>query len=160
MWVLRKWQILRNWRVWIYQRSDKIFNESTKKAFLAKIKTRWQKRHVDNCGLYENDIFCETGEFGKDWHNEITKQAYWQLTIFAKMANLRKWGIDRARIHSWSGMAILRTMTNFAKMANLIAKLTFVRFLPKWAKAIKDEFLNAFALYSKCGQVVISQLFA
>ena len=133
--------ILRKWQMW-----KKIISG------LAKIKTRWQKRHVDNCGLYENDIFCETGEFGKDWHNEITKQAYWQLTIFAKMANLRKWRIDRARIHPWSGMAILRTMTNFAKMANLIAKLTFVRFLPKWAKAIEDEFLNAFALYSKFGQ--------
>ena len=31
---------------------------------LAKIKTRWQKRHVDNCGFYENDKFCEIGEFG------------------------------------------------------------------------------------------------
>ena len=31
---------------------------------LAKIKIRWQKRHVDNCGLYENDKFCEIGEFG------------------------------------------------------------------------------------------------
>ena len=160
MWVLRKWQFCEIGEFGFIKGLTKIFNESTKEAFLAKIKTRWQKRHVDNCGLYENDIFCETGEFGKDWHNEITKQAYWQLTIFAKMANLRKWGIDRARIHPWSGMAILRTMTNFAKMANLIAKLTFVRFSPKWAKAIEDEFLNAFALYSKCGQVVISHLFA
>ena len=40
----------------------------------------------------------------------------------------------------------------FTGVSNLIAKLTFVRFLPKWAKAIKDEFLNAFALYSKFGQ--------
>ena len=28
---------------------------------LAKIKTRSQKRHVDNCGFYENDKFCEIG---------------------------------------------------------------------------------------------------
>ena len=34
----------------------------------------------------------------------------------------------------------------FAGVSNLIAKLTFARFLPKWAKAIEDEFLNAFAL--------------
>ena len=27
----------------------------------------------------------------------------------------------------------------------MIGKLTFVRFLPEWAKAIEDEFLNAFA---------------
>ena len=40
----------------------------------------------------------------------------------------------------------------FTGVSNLIAKLTFVRFLPKWAKAIEDEFLNAFALYSKSGQ--------
>ena len=26
----------------------------------------WQKRLVDNCGCYENHIFCENGEFGKD----------------------------------------------------------------------------------------------
>ena len=40
----------------------------------------------------------------------------------------------------------------FTGVSNLVAKLTFVRFLPKWAKAIEDEFLNAFALYSKFGQ--------
>ena len=26
-----------------------------------------------------------TGEFGKDWDNETTKQSYWQLAIFTKM---------------------------------------------------------------------------
>ena len=36
-----------------------------------------------------------TGEFGKDWDNETTKQSYWQLTIFTKTANVGKW----ARIH-------------------------------------------------------------
>ena len=66
---------------------------------MAKIKTRWQKRHVDNCGPYENDIFCETGEFGKDWDNETTKQSYWQLAIFIKMANLGKWGIEQESTH-------------------------------------------------------------
>ena len=40
----------------------------------------------------------------------------------------------------------------FTGVSNLIEKLTFVRFLPKWAKAIEDEFLNAFALCSKFGQ--------
>ena len=40
----------------------------------------------------------------------------------------------------------------FTGVSNLIAKLIFVRFLPKWAKAIEDEFLNAFAFYSKSGQ--------
>ena len=40
----------------------------------------------------------------------------------------------------------------FTGVSNLIAKLTFVRFLPKWAKAIEDECLNAFALFSKLGQ--------
>ena len=48
----------------------------TKRANLARIykifitmtliKTWWKKGHVDNCGSYENDIFCEIGEFGKD----------------------------------------------------------------------------------------------
>ena len=54
-----------------------------------KFKTRWQKRHVDNCGFYE------TGEFGKDWDNKTTKQAYWQLAIFTKMESLRKWWIGQ-----------------------------------------------------------------
>ena len=38
--------------------------------------------------------FCEIGEFGKDlsrvWEknlNRTTKEAYWQLAIFTKMAN-------------------------------------------------------------------------
>ena len=40
----------------------------------------------------------------------------------------------------------------FTWMSNLIAKLTFVTFLPKWGKAIEDESLNPFALFSKFGQ--------
>ena len=48
---------------------------------LAKIKTRSQKRHVDNCGFYENDKFCEIGEFGiisglAKKLNETTKEAF------------------------------------------------------------------------------------
>ena len=48
---------------------------------LAKIKTRWQKRHVDNCGFYENDKFCEIGEFEfisglAKILNETTKEAF------------------------------------------------------------------------------------
>ena len=49
---------------------------------LAKIKPRWQKRHLDNCGSYENDKFCEIGEFGfinglPKILNETTKEAFW-----------------------------------------------------------------------------------
>ena len=40
---------------------------------MVKIKTRWQNRHVDNCGFYENDKCCKIREFGKDsskvWEN-------------------------------------------------------------------------------------------
>ena len=48
---------------------------------LAKIKTRWQKSHVDNCGFYENDKVCEIGEFGfikglAKILNETTKEAF------------------------------------------------------------------------------------
>ena len=48
---------------------------------LAKIKTRWQKRHVDNCGFYENDKFCEIDEFEfinglAKVLNEIPKEAF------------------------------------------------------------------------------------
>ena len=45
----------------------------------------------------------------------------------------------------------------FTGVSNSIAKLTFVRFLPKWAKAIEDEFLNAIANSVK---VVICHIFA
>ena len=122
---------------------------------MAKIKTRWQKRHVDNCGFYENDKFCETGEFGKDWDNETTKQAYWQLAIYTILANLRKWGIGQESINGlakpqmrwqrgeyWqkanfdkygecakkksSRVWIFSTMTNFEDMANLAR--TYQRF--------------------------------
>ena len=49
--------------------------------YLAKVKTRCQKRHVDNCGFYENDKFFEIGEFGfiKDLAKiliETTKEAF------------------------------------------------------------------------------------
>ena len=40
-----------------------------------------------------------TGEFGKDWDNETTKQSYWQLAIFTKMANVGKWGIEQESTH-------------------------------------------------------------
>ena len=45
MWVLQKWQI---WQEFI--------------EGLVKIKTRQQNRHVDNCGLYENDKCCKVGK--------------------------------------------------------------------------------------------------
>ena len=74
---------------------------------LVKMWAGWQKRHVNNCGFYENDIFCEIGEFCKGFItckglaknlNEPTKEAYWRLAIFAKMANLRKRGIGKESI--------------------------------------------------------------
>ena len=48
---------------------------------LGKIKTRRQKRHVDNCGFYENDKFCQIGQFGfiiglAKIFNETTKEAF------------------------------------------------------------------------------------
>ena len=48
---------------------------------LAKSKTRWWKRHVDNYGFYENDRWCEIGEFGfikglAKILNETTKEAF------------------------------------------------------------------------------------
>ena len=105
--IIRKWQILgekgkfrQSWRVCqkVIEASAKYSNKITKVASwqmtilrklqiwqefigLAKIKTRWQKRHVDNCGFYENDKFCEIGEFGfinglAKILNETTKEAF------------------------------------------------------------------------------------
>ena len=63
---------------------------------MAKIKTRWEKRHVDNCGLYENDIFCETyrriWEGLRQWDNETVKLT---VGVFHKNGNLGKWGIEQ-----------------------------------------------------------------
>ena len=100
-------------------------------------KTRWQKRHVDNCGLYENDIFCETGEFGKDWDNETTKQLYWQLAIFTKMANLGKWGIEQESTH------------DLVKTSNEVIKrgiLTKDKFRQIWW--VCQKFIKGLAKYS------------
>ena len=63
---------------------------------MAKIKTRWEKRHVDNCGLYENDIFCETyrriWEGLRQWDNETVILT---VGVFHKNGNLGKWGIEQ-----------------------------------------------------------------
>ena len=76
---------------------------------LAKIKTGWKKRHVDNRGSYENDIFCEIGEFGKD-SSKVWQKIKWGLLAVGdfhengklkelrkskswKMAIIRKWQI-------------------------------------------------------------------
>ena len=40
------------------------------------------------------------------------------------------------------------------------SKTDICQVFAQMSKAIEDEFLNAFVLYSKCGQVVISHLFA
>ena len=85
--IIRKWQTLveqgkfrQKWRVCqkFINSLARYSNEMTKRGILTngdftkitnlakiylrfgKFKTRWQKRHVDNCGFYE------TGEFGKD----------------------------------------------------------------------------------------------
>ena len=67
----------------------------------------WQKLKQDDkrgmsiiVGFTKMTYFPKrTGEFGKDWDNVTTKQSYWQLAIFTKMANVGKW----ARIHPRSG---------------------------------------------------------
>ena len=113
-------------------------------------------RHVDNCGSYENDIFCETGEFGKDFikglakHlNETTKEAHRQLAIFTKMANWRKWGIGPESIKglakpqmrwqrgkSWQ-MAIIRKWQILVEQG---------KFWQKWR--VCQKFMKGMAKYS------------
>ena len=118
--IIRKWQTLveqrkfrQKWRVGqkFIKSFAKYSKEMTKRGILTngdftkitnlakiylrfgKFKTRLQKRHVHYCGFYE------TGEFGKDWDNKTTKEAYWQLAIFTKMESLRKWGIGQESIN-------------------------------------------------------------
>ena len=71
-----RWQKVASWKMAILRKLQ-IWQEF---IGLAKIKTRWQKRHVDNCGFYENDKFYEIGEFGfisglAKVLNETTKEA-------------------------------------------------------------------------------------
>ena len=54
--------------------------------------------------------FCEIGKFGHYGFikgqaknlNETTKEAYWQLAIFTKMANWRKCGIGQESIKGFA----------------------------------------------------------
>ena len=72
-----RWQKMASWQMAILRKLQ-IWQEF---RGLPKIKTRWQKRHVDNCGFYENDKFCEIGEFGfisglAKILNDTTKEAF------------------------------------------------------------------------------------
>ena len=72
-----RWQKVASWQMAILRKLQ-IWQEF---IGLAKIKTRSQKRHVDNCGFYENDKFCEIGEFGfinglAKILSETTKEAF------------------------------------------------------------------------------------
>ena len=72
-----RWQKVASWQMAILRKLQ-IWQEF---IGLAKIKTRSQKRHVDNCGFYENDKFCEIGEFGiisglAKKLNETTEEAF------------------------------------------------------------------------------------
>ena len=73
-----RWQKVASWQMAILRKLQ-IWQEF---IGLAKIKTRSQKRHVDNCGFYENDKFCEIGGgFGftsglAKSLNETTKEAF------------------------------------------------------------------------------------
>ena len=70
MWVLQKWQI---WQEFI--------------KGLLKIKTRWQNRHVDKCGLYENDKCCKVCKFGKD-SSKVCENCLLMISNFYKNSNL------------------------------------------------------------------------
>ena len=54
--------------------------------------------------------FCEIGKFANEGFmkgeaknlNETTKEAYWHLAIFTKMANWRTWGIGQESIKGFA----------------------------------------------------------
>ena len=102
----------------------------------------WQKLKQDHkrgmwiiVALTKMTYFAKrTGEFCKDWDNETTKQSYWQLAIFTKMANVGKW----ARIHPRSG-----------KTSNEVTKrgiLTKGKFRQIWW--VRQKFIKGLAEYS------------
>ena len=119
--ILRKWQI---WKKFI--------------SGLAKIKTRWQKRHVDNCGLYENDIFCETyrriWQGLRQWDNKTVTLTVGDFHKNGKCGKMGNW----ARIHPRSG-----------KTSNEVTKrgiLTKDKFRQTWWAC--QKFIKGLAKYS------------
>ena len=119
--ILRKWQI---WKQFI--------------SGLAKIRTRWQKRHVDNCGLYENDIFYETyrriWQGLRQWDNKTVILTVGDFHKNGKCGKMGNW----ARIHPWSG-----------KTSNEVTKrgiLTKDKFRQTWWAC--QKFFKGLAKYS------------
>ena len=92
-----------------------------------------------------------TGEFGKDWDHETTKQSYWQLAFFTKMAiwengklsknppTILKWGgkegnIDKRQI-STNMVSVPKIHQGFGQIFKWDDKKGYVdswRFLGQW----------------------------
>ena len=83
--ILRKWQI---WKKFIY------YNKVWKKL------EQDDKRGMSIIvGLTKITYFAKPANLARIETIETTKQSYWQLAIFTKMANLRKWGIEQESTH-------------------------------------------------------------
>ena len=111
----QKWRVCQKFIKGLAKYSNEIKRGILKNGDFTKINDKfgkklfkvWQKLKQDDksgmsiiVGFTKMTYFAKrTGEFGKDWDSETTKQSYWQLAIFTKMANLGKWGIEQESTH-------------------------------------------------------------
>ena len=105
---------------------------------LALIKTWWKKRHVDNGGSYENDIFCEIGEFGKD-SSKVWQKIYGLLAA----GKLEKMARTHQRFCKTSNEVTKREMAIIRKWQILGEK---GKFRQKWR--VCEKVIKASAKYS------------
>ena len=106
---------------------------------LTLIKTGWKKRHIlRNWRIWQGFIKGLAKKL-----NETTKEAYWQLAIFNKIANWRKWGIGQESIKgfakpqmrwqrgkSWL-MAIIRKRQVLGEKRQISAKMASMPKIPQ-----------------------------
>ena len=155
----RKWRVCQKF----IKGLAKYWNEMTKRGILTngdftkitnlaknylrfgKFQTRWQKRHVDNNVGFTKPAnlarFCPLESGREYWtcvDNNTTKQAYWQMTIFTKMANLRKWGIGQESIN---GLA--KPQMRCVTKREILTK---GKFQQKWR--VCQKFIKCLAKYS------------
>ena len=104
---------------------------------LVKIKTRWQNRHVDNCGLYENDKCCKVCKFGKD-SSKVCENCLFMISNFYKKNNLGENG-EFGNKQFIKGFAKIKTRWQKKDVLNcgFLRKCNFFEINEFWEKYIK-----------------------
>ena len=116
----------------------KIFRTLT--LTLTLIKTGWKNRHVDNCGCYENDVFCEICEFGKD-----SSKVWQKISMRQQKRPIGSWQFSRKlqiRENSKNPSKLLQNLNWGGKEGNL----------DKWRLYENDKFWAKKGNFGKNGE--------